>query len=913
MARSTLLTRLGDRAARTLWSGDVIESDVTVADTADTYRRNGGWSRTEAGVSKQDTGLRRGTVPEHIESPIKGRPRSYNPLSLRKLAKSGEVQINLGAILGDLEHVPWSVVPVDESTSVSQSVIDEATRALEDPNPNPESFDDINSMLARDLLEVGNCATVVNLHVDGRRAEAIPLDPNTFTAEWDRHRILQRFFQYPRANQRWGTPEEFDRELVMWGVFQPTITRAGIYGYSPVEVVSRFINIMGGLVDKEVAELEEGMPSGLITLIGDEWNGNDYEKFKDYWREEVKGEQIKHPVAQGEADFVPFNMTYKELQVLDRQKWYSKLVAAAFRTPVSETGLAIGEEMTRATDVSQRQKYKQRALGAVLNQLEQLWTYQYLHRWFSEDIRLKFDPGRDLMEKREIAETNQTRLQNGTTTINEIRRERGEEPVEWGDEPFDITAYTRARLGDANADGRLSSVERENQNALDEGLQQNQTPTQDGGDTDFSDTAVVAGKPFAGFEDWDDCIQTLTGRGHSAEEAEKICGKLQSEHEDDAGASKSMGYDTAEGYWLPADAEVVSMKALRESDDWRQFSFQPGEIEALQEDLETLYRDAIESVLNKLRENQQLLREPTVDQPGKSPKDVAAQKNVPAMMQLVKAELGIGFAEDIRDVVVEHKSEKVTEGEQDILTELSQAGLAVEDVDLEPVRDRVVESIRERTMQIVRPISARLESDLREVFETAWTEGHSVTEVESDIEDLSDDWTGYEAERLARDQLGKAAKEGRIEYAEATGPEVGGWSRTWIATGGRDGDGRTRDSHKRMHGKTVGPGESWTVNYAPDGGPPAVDEKFPGASVWGIQCRCSFSLSPVGLSKSVNDWAENPTPRMEEAAEEQGRPIDRVMLGAELGNESRTAAHKRLGVSRPTYYKWLKDSGLYDR
>lgn len=37
--------------------------------------------------------------------------------------------------------------------------------------------------------------------------------------------------------------------------------------------------------------------------------------------------------------------------------------------------------------------------------------------------------------------------------------------------------------------------------------------------------------PFAGFDDWDDCIETMKGEGKSAEEARKICGKLQAKEE----------------------------------------------------------------------------------------------------------------------------------------------------------------------------------------------------------------------------------------------------------------------------------------------------------------------------------------------------------------------------------------------
>jgi phage portal protein BeeE len=869
-------TRLGDSLAKRLWSGDVLDEgdrDAGVVDTASaakTYRRSG-WERTEPSITaakEHNDGLRRGRVPEHIEDPLKGESRSFNPLSLRKLAKSEVIQAVVGTILGDLGAVPWSVVPIDEDASPSQSLISDAEAALSDINPNPESFDDINAMYARDLLEVGNCVGVTSLQIDGRRAEVRPLDPNTFTVDWDDHRVLEGFYQYPQADAaKWGEPDAFDVEEILWASYNPTTSRAGFYGFSPVEQVTQLINIMGGLVDKEITELEEGMPSGLIALSGDEWSGNDYDAFKTYWNEEVKGEQIKHPVAQGSAEFVPFNMSYKELQVLDRQQWYAKLVGSVFQVPMSETGLAIGQQMTRATDVSQRQRYKQKALRSLLRQLEDLWTYQYLHRWWSEDLRLEFDPGRDLIEKKEIAEIDKLKLESGVTTVNELREERGKDTVEWGDQPG--TPATWGADGRVGSNGGQQSVEEANQNALTEGTRQNGSG--DGGGTGFSDG----------------------GQGQA-----------------------TAANTTDRGAWLPLDAPVVGEKALRNTDDAHEFSFQPGDIEDLQADVEDLYGETIERVLNQVRENQELLRRPVETKGLANESAPYAEKSIPELTSLVNEALGVEFAQDLRDALVDAKREQVDTAEEDILAELEAAGLSLETVDVDATRDRVVERLQRRTLKVTKRISDRLEQDLRDVLTEGWIEGQSITEIEENIEDLSEKWTGHEAERLARDQIGRAAKEGRTEYAEETGDQVGGWNRTWLATGGRDGDGRTRDSHKLMHGETVGSGESWTVNYVPDGGPPNVEEDYPGASVWGIECRCDFRLSPAGLSpsiaNSVQEWAADPSIRMREVAAEQDKPIGQVMVDAERSEESRTQAAKRLSISKQTYYSWCRDAGLID-
>lgn len=808
MSEQRFWTGWRDSVAKWLWSGDVAEpSAQRVTDSNTSVGRYNGSQWEPTLVSKQDGGDRKGQAPQHIHAPIEGEPRSFNPFGLRKLAQSEVIQGVVNTLLGDLDAVPWSVSPINEEVSVPQSTIREAEAALQDINPNPETFDDVNSMFATDLLEVGNAVATSATNIDGRRAEANPLDPATFTVDWDQHRILQGFFQYPQSDEnKWGDPVPFNRDEILWGTYNPTTKRAGFYGNSPVEQVSRMINIMGGLVEKEIHELEEGMPSGMIALQGEEWTQQNYENFKTYWNEEVQGEQVKHPVAEGDATFVPFNMTYKELQVLDRQRWYAKLVGSAFRVPVSETGLAIGQGINRATDVSQRQRYKQKALGALLTQLENVWTYQFLHRWFSEDIKISFDLGKDLMEKETLSSIRSTQLQSGVRTINEIREEDGLEPVPWGDEPFNMEAYVAQNSPDADVvpdeptddddggdgGGGEPNIQEENQDALDEGLQR------DGGQVQ---RRYDGEEPVSGADKW---------RG--------------------------------DGTWLPDRAEVPTVKALRETDDWQQFSFQPAEIEVMQSDIEDVFDRYITEVLESVRDNQQLLRSPRGDDPD-SPRGV--EKSITELLRIIKDVIGLSFAEDTAEVVAEHKSRQVAEGQEEIMRELRAAGVDPDQVDLDETQDRVASRIQRRTLDVTKPISERLEQDLRDVLTEAWQQGHSIVEVESNIEDLTDKWQGTDAERLARDQLGRASKEGRLGYARETEDMVGGWEMEWITTGGRTGDGRTRDSHKLMDGETVPTGESWTVNYAPDGGPPRVMEDYPGDSVHGIQCRCDFSLSPT--------------------------------------------------------------------
>lgn len=861
---SSTKQRLRDRIAKGLWTGEVREG-AQESQVGNLATSSGYTYQREFPVQKND-GLRMGTVPEHIEIPQKGRPRSYDPFTLRKLAQTETCQTAINTIIKEVTGIPWSVGPLDDEANPSDSLLTDIERNLDNINPNPETFADINEMFIRDALEVGNFAAITNLQMDGREAEVIPYDPNTFTVDWDSHRILQRFYQYPlQAGSRFGDPTEIPKEQTMWGTLNPMTTRAGFYGYSPVEVVQNVINVLGGLIESEIKELEEGMPAGIISLVGDEWDDDDYEHFETYWENEVKGEQHKLPYTRGEATFTPFNMSYKELQVLDRQRWYNKLVGAAFGVPVNESGLVVGD-LNRAIDVSQRQRFKNKTVRSILTLLEDVWNIQYIHRWWSEEAAVRFDPGLDLMERKELSTIHSTYLREGVKTINDVREELGMDEVEWGDEPFDRKVYARAEAGAA--------------------------------DTPLSET-LLDGDPGSGGD-------PDGGQTTPSEQESQALEEGQQPDTGESGTNFKSAYPVdVEGTWVGKSQHVISAKALRNVDNPYQFSFQPGEIEALAEELKGLFEDYIEGVADQIRGNQQLLRP--------QGEEAQVEKGLADFMQLIEEEIGLDFAQDTADILATHKSKKVLEGEEQILSELRAAGVAVDELDLDVTRRRVVDRIQQRTLKVTKPISQRLEQQIREVLDEGWQQGHSITDIERNIEELTDKWQGTDAERLARDQLGKASKEGRMEYAKDTAGQVGGWEKTWITTGGRSGDGRTRDSHQLMHGKTVRRDEPFIVNYAPDGGPAQVQEDYPGESYWGIQCRCDFSLAPAGSSEQVSKNLGSKSQRMQEIEQEHSQSLEQLLLAMERNPSiSRNQAAQELGVSKPTYYDWARQAGLIE-
>ena len=845
--------KITDRLAKTLWSGDVRESDGK-------YRAG----NLSGGVRKQD-GERLGQVPEHVVTPFRGKPRPFNPFGLRRLADTEAVQSAVEHIISDLKAIDTATGPTDPDNPVADEVSQTAERHMQRMTPNDESRSDVDEALWRDLLEVGNAVAVKNFQIDNKRVEVNPLDPNTFTVDWDSHRVIRAFWQYPQAGSGfWGQPTRFDPEQIIWETLGKETSRAMIYGHSPTEKLQRVINIIGGLMDSEERELEEGMPPGIVSLVGD-WSDNDYNRFEDYWENNVKGEQHKVPLAKGEAKFEPFTASYKDLQILDRQQWYFKLVGAIFKVPVSENGLAIGEEMTRATDVSQRQRYKQKTIQSLLNEREETWNKEFIQSHFTEDLEFRYEPGLDLMEKKELASMATTLVEKSILNINEGREMLGKEPKDWGEGP-PPNIGSNSGSGGGGGGGPLSdimggqSTEADNQNALTEGLEPMMETDQE--------VQERQEKDFSGPQ----------GGSHSC-----------------SGVAK--------------DGDMsIEDTPLRQSADYQEMSFQPKEIKALLEDVSDVYRKYLESVLDDIKANSDKWTAEQQVQGGE------AEKALPDFFQLIEQDIRGVMAKELGEVVATHKARKVLDGQDSIEGELAQAGLDTSDIELGEFTDRVANRLERRTMQVSQDISQRLEGEIKDTLQEGWSEGKSITDIERDIESLTDKWTDTEAERLARDQMGKAAKEGRMEFARETAGEVGGWSKQWIT----NIDGRERDAHALMDGETVPLEEPFVVDYNTEdqNGPSGVEEEYPGDSQWGIQCRCDYELIPRGVVQNAKEWGQSvESDAREEVRKQHGMETWKTLLRKELavqrGDLSRSQAWQDIGLgSKATYYKWIEQSGL---
>jgi len=209
------------------------------------------------------------------------------------------------------------------------------------------------------------------------------------------------------------------------------------YGCSPVEQIVLTVNIALRRQLHQLQYYTEGnVPEALIG-VPETWTPQQIKEFQDIWDALLAGDtaQRRH------ARFVPatisksFVQTKEEALKNDFDEWLARVVCYAFNLPPTP----FIKQMNRATAETSQEAALQEGLAP-------------LQEWVKDVIDLviqKYFGWSDLQfiwaDEREIDPDIQSQihdrdLRNSSRCINEVRAERGEDPIQGGDEPLVYTA-----------------------------------------------------------------------------------------------------------------------------------------------------------------------------------------------------------------------------------------------------------------------------------------------------------------------------------------------------------------------------------------------------------------------------------------------------------------------------------------
>ena len=359
-------------------------------------------------------------------------------------------------IIEEVAQIPWEIIPKDPAIRDSppedvMADIDEATYFFNNPNDNKgETLNTLLRALIRDSLEL-DAATLVKgfslnsymqhpaggfeLKPKGQRqlSELFCRDGASFLKETDANGIEYRYWQYSYLHPA-VAPIEFDVNEIAYAM---RYNRSySVYGWAETQSTETVLNSLINSAFTNASMFQEyAVPSGVISFTGSE---EDEQRLREYFRTEIKGRFHKVAILNKDAKFTPLTYTNRDLEFIQGQQWFAKIIWAIYKLTPSEVGFtdeirATGKAMSAQSMVQQR-----KAILPLLRLLEQIINNQIVNE-ISDRIVFSFK----YVDKQQEALDEQMdlqKIQEGLLKINEYRARKKLGPsVPWGEKPMQIT------------------------------------------------------------------------------------------------------------------------------------------------------------------------------------------------------------------------------------------------------------------------------------------------------------------------------------------------------------------------------------------------------------------------------------------------------------------------------------------
>ena len=446
-------------------------------------------------IERTRDGLPKAYIPKFLYKTPFGYPRYVDLPNIRRLAATPYVEMCIGAVIDEMSAVEWAIVPKDgvELTPGIQAQIDEVTLFYNNPNTNKESFEEIRRKYLRDILEVD--AGIINkiFNIQGEMVEFVARDGATFTKNpdifgfiTDRDDLIidsniinsskipmlaepgwitaadarerAAYFQYGWISG--ARPVPFGKKEIIW--FERNPRTDSIYGRSPIENLASTIQTLIYSIEHNLEYFSDNsIPKGVLGLEGLDADG--LIGFADQWKEQQRVKDSagnwkrkfhQLPIVGTIPKFERLEFTNAELELLEGQKWWAKLVWACFGVTSVELGYT-EDAKGLANQIVQSNIFKKRAINPLLRLEEYKHNHEMLPEFGYPDIEFKFMTF-DVDEETKKASLYQLQLNAGYKSINEIRIEEGLEEVEWGEkqsaeEQMEMQSRYAPAMADPNA------------------------------------------------------------------------------------------------------------------------------------------------------------------------------------------------------------------------------------------------------------------------------------------------------------------------------------------------------------------------------------------------------------------------------------------------------------------------------
>lgn len=829
-----------------------------------------------------------------FETHGKGVPRPGELVTVRILEDTHTVSLPMDTIKTQVKTTPFTVRPtVEEPSTEHFEVADDILEFLDGGfNVNGESFDSLANKWAHDVLSINSGIVEKVPTEEGWLAELYSRDGATFVKAPDEHNrfplpgeekpaywqfslhnnglalsghgTLEDLIENPTGYHTGVTarkPIPFSRDEIVWTEEDPRPNT--VYGPGRVQKVRRLVEIIlnQDVTNRRYFDRNE-IPHGVVNFV--DHNQDEIDRTREWWKDNVKGQEHVLPFLGGngsDVEFIQFQPTQEQMQFLQSQEWYNKLVWMIFGLNQNEVGDI--SEVTRPGGTKQfAAKVFHRTTKPLLELLAAQLNNQILpfhERYWDVDGEIEFAWNFDNPEIQALERERQMEdLTNGIATVNEVRVQRGQEEVPWGDMPnAAVTALAR------------------------------QHPE-------------WVAQEWGGIED-------------PPEPAAPSPGLLGAEPEETTSTSTS----GSRRRWS-------SPLAIAKDDDEALRNEQSNEFPPLKEHVDELARQIGIKFEEAGDDLEELVQEAFPEEPPETDAapDAERKATLPDLDSIVD---GIALAEPLRQIVVEaneaameaaaeHHAEDVQSQLEDFADDGDEAVDITIDFDLEDTF--ALEHMKRKAAQNMVSVESEVKERVRSILQDVAEDGGGVDDATAALRDQVDELSTNHSRTVARTESLSSARHGSQALAEST-DAIGG--KEWMSTD----DGRTRPWHAAMDGEIVPKEEDFIVPSGWQGEPHYQPADYPrSAFVVGddqpFNCRCA--QRPVleedlpedvqGLSSVRGITVKDPlTDRQREVYTEHAQPGEDFdeLLERVIDESSRNQAYQELGISKSTLYQWLDE------
>ena len=317
---------------------------------------------------------------------------------------------------------------------------------LHDPDPyysEESNWQYLLTMILEDLLIIDRGVLVKTRDEEGRLIALTPVDGATIRPIVGPDGYITQYAQVVDGREFVNIYDKKDLVLFRMNL-TPDIYRYG-YGMPNMEVLSR--TVMSDIfIDKGNLDYYRkggSVPEGFLVV---EPPGNTDEGYVQLDKETLDGIQRQLQaiimsdftqvplVSGGKFSWIALKGTRKDMQFKELAEYLTRKICAVFQVSPQDVGVIA--DVNRSTAEAQMSLTRAKGLETLAATISNYFTRGVIDELRPQrDIKLWWDEDdAKIAQERWTVEMQQ--LNTGVKTINEVRAERGEDPVPWGDTPF---------------------------------------------------------------------------------------------------------------------------------------------------------------------------------------------------------------------------------------------------------------------------------------------------------------------------------------------------------------------------------------------------------------------------------------------------------------------------------------------